>query len=128
MEELINRHWTMWAIELISHTGESYFCLLAPTKDWCEFLRNEWEYTDHECIPVDVTLDRPEDRSRPQTNAEYNALEYWGWIDAGKDVPDMIQHAYSLFSMQFPDGSEGEENAGQGKAYRLHIQKQEEDQ
>ncbi len=46
---------------------------------------------------------------------------YWGWADPDRDIPSMIWHHESLFSMCFPHGYRASEEAGNGRHVRLSI-------
>ena len=67
-------------------------------------------YGHSEIVPVTLT----EDPNGP----------YYGWIDAERTEPTMIQRHEGMFSMQFPYGAEAEANAGRGRIVRLQVQEQ----
>jgi hypothetical protein len=48
---------------------------------------------------------------------------HWGWIDAGKESgpPCMIWAHRGAFDMQFPYGTEAEQERGKGRVVRLRI-------
>lgn len=61
---------------------------------------------------------------RRVTVAENTGGPYWGWIDAGETVPEMIQPHRSMFEVQFAYGPQAEEKAGKGRVVRLHIEEE----
>jgi hypothetical protein len=62
-------------------------------------------YGNAEVIPILLT----EDPDGP----------YYGWIDADRTEPTMIQQHEGMFSMQFPYGPDAEVKAGRGRVVRL---------
>lgn len=46
---------------------------------------------------------------------------YWGWLDARRDAPEMIQPHPVLYQVQFPYGPDAEERAGRGRTLRLTV-------
>lgn len=59
--------------------------------------------------PVRVTVTETEDGP------------YWGWLEAGEDVPRMIYRREPLFRVCFPYGVEAEEKAGHGRLIRCDV-------
>lgn len=49
------------------------------------------------------------------------AGEYLGWIDTGKETPELIR-SEMLFQVQFPDGYQDKVERGLGEAVRLRIE------
>jgi hypothetical protein len=48
--------------------------------------------------------------------------QYWGWIGAGNEVPEMIQPHYAPFQVQFHYGWQAEQDDGKGHVVRLAVQ------
>lgn len=51
--------------------------------------------------------------------------EYYGWIDKGKTVPEMIWQGKMLFGVCFTYGPEIEEKAGKGRILTLDVREEE---
>ena len=64
-----------------------------------------------------VKFDIHEDQSEP----DWNALEYWGWLDFDNNTYSMIWPNYKLFHCCFTYGVKVEEQSGKGKSYRLKL-------
>jgi len=62
-----------------------------------------------------------EDQSIPEPNNKPNDADYWGWLEKNDKEFHMIYPQRFLLDMCFPAGILGTEEAGQGKAYRLEI-------
>jgi len=68
----------------------------------------------------EVTLTVSDDQS-PDNSMD---VDYWGWYDNKKgEFTNMIYPKYFLLNMCFPYGIKATEETGQGKAYRLEINK-----
>jgi hypothetical protein len=65
----------------------------------------------------EIVLEPHEDQSEP----DWNALEYWGWLDYEDNEYKMIWPNYRLFHCCFAYGVKAEENSGRGKAVRLKL-------
>jgi len=71
---------------------------------------------------VKVKLGVSEDQSIPNLNEKHLKADYWGWFDyRDNEFTNMIYPQRFLLNMCFPAGIKGSEDAGHGKAYRLHI-------
>lgn len=64
-----------------------------------------------------LTFDIHEDQSEP----DWNAIEYWGWLDFNDMEYKMIFPNYKLFHVCFPYGVKASEDSGKGKSYRLKL-------
>ena len=64
-----------------------------------------------------LTFDINEDQSEP----DWNAIEYWGWLDFSDMEYKMIFPNYKLFHVCFPYGVKASEASGRGKSYRLKL-------
>jgi hypothetical protein len=64
-----------------------------------------------------LTFDIHEDQSEP----DWNAIDYWGWLDFNDMEYKMIFPNYKLFHACFPYGVKASEASGRGKSYRLKL-------
>ncbi len=64
-----------------------------------------------------LTFDIHEDQSEP----DWNAIEYWGWLDFSDMEYKMVFPNYKLFHVCFPYGVKAAEDSGKGKSYRLKL-------
>jgi hypothetical protein len=44
-----------------------------------------------------------------------------GWVETGQDQIDMVEH-HTVFEVSFAEGSQAQEAAGQGRAYRVRLE------
>ena len=64
-----------------------------------------------------VTFDIHENQSEPN----WDAQEYWGWLDFDDNKYKMIWPNYKLFHCCFTYGVKAEELSGKGKSVRLKL-------
>lgn len=64
-----------------------------------------------------VKFEVSEDQSEP----DWNALDYWGWLNFDDNKFTMIWANYKLFHCCFTYGVKSEEQSGKGKSYRLKL-------
>lgn len=72
--------------------------------------------TDKDKI-YEIILDKHEDQSEPN----WDAIDYWGWLDFDNNEYKTIWPNYKLFHCCFPYGVKAEEKSGKGKAVRLKL-------
>ena len=65
--------------------------------------------TMYEVEPVEVELTEDPDGS------------YYGWLEAGKDIPEMIQPHIHMYNIQFAYGPEAEIKQGRGVTLRFSV-------
>jgi len=96
--------WTMWAHREKDRNGAGKPMYLHASEDkgWVDM---------HE---LDIPVVKVEVRENPKG-------EYFGWIEAGKTVPEMIWMGKNLFDCCFPYGPEEEEKRGKGRIVRLDV-------
>ena len=75
-----------------------------------------WGVKDTDTI-YKVIFDIHEDQSEP----DWDAQEYWGWLDKRENKFKMIWQNYRLFHCCFPYGVKAEEKSGKGKSFRLKL-------
>ena len=73
-------------------------------------------YGNKDIFKIEVTI---HPNQTPETKHRDFTQDYWGWVKKNTDIFTLVQPSFPQFSMQFTYGFKANEDAGEGKAYRL---------
>lgn len=79
--------------------------------------------TKEDIINVKITIAEDQTIRSFEFQRDSPVVDYWAFIDKNDSVSSLIWHQRFLLNMCFPYGIDAAEKHGDGKAYRVNIEK-----